>query len=193
MLHSLCPISFLSALSFDMFPLVYLLILRVTCSLLLFYPLSLVLCLPLNYFPVPSSEIIGKSANDGGLKTEHLVVVYEVWEGSTKVVSCVTIIGVGLTNPDESQHLLHDVSLNRRLRSDLIDIEAAVVQKGSSPIPYPYESHWTLMEIFPETLENVSKYGSCVWDSEAVKAIGKMGTESSSMNTFEKDWKIAES
>lgn len=47
------------------------------------------------------------------------------------------------------------------------------------------------MENVPEMLEEVTKYGFYVWNSPAMKAIGKKSYEFSSKNTFKQDEKKA--
>lgn len=60
-------------------------------------------------------------------------------------------------------------------------------------VSYPYESHRTLMEEVPGTLWQLSKYGFCIQDSQAINVISNGSNESSPQNTSDQDLKETKS
>lgn len=101
---------------------------------------------------------------DPGLKMETDVTLYEVQDGSPKVVSSARMSGVGVIDPDEFPCHLHGFELSRGYSSGTIVVNAVVTQKDGFSISYPYKFHCTSMKDVPETLPDVSKYGFYVLD-----------------------------
>lgn len=115
------------------------------------------------------------------------IVLYKKQEGRPKFMGSAKISCASVTGPGKLQRHLHGIDLNREPSSDLIVIRAAVNQKDSFLNPYLYEIRCTSMDEDLETLWDVSKYGSYVWDPRAIREIGYEGKKSLSQSMSEQD------
>lgn len=91
----------------------------------------------------------GKFVKDRNLKIDINVVLFEEQDGSPKVIRSVKISGTDVTVPEDSHRPPHGGDLTRWSGSDLIFINAEVIQNDSFPIPCRYELHCTSMYDVP--------------------------------------------
>lgn len=85
---------------------------------------------------VPTNDF-GKSGKHRGLKPNTDVILYEELDGRRNGLVSATISGADMTDPDESQSLLHGVDLNRGSGYHLVVMKAAVIHTDSFLIPIP--------------------------------------------------------
>lgn len=94
----------------------------------------------------------GKTGEDGGLKICTDVGLHEEQDSILQVVGFLTTSAMGVANPDQFQHFLHDPNLNCGFSSDFEVIKVVIIHKESVPVPYAYELHNATMDEVLETL-----------------------------------------